>query len=288
MDRAIELGYIVEGWKKEDYLRDSVDHEEWESHCLWGPKGGGKSNQLLQDGFLVYQDWEKVKQNLVMDPLDFLYLTKYKDKRIAWLGWDDISVHLPRTLYFTNRNLWAAFKSNWDAFRTKLSAFQCTTPLKTKVATFFLEDLSGEIMFAKRVKGAMVMPFDFQRWMWDLDYENPFKVRFGMICVERSFWPFREQDKTNLYHILKKYHEQRKDNWTEEMLEAEVQRWPGVPDHVWNWYKKRREELAEKALDRLYTLIEEINKKEQGKTQVTSSDVQRAASILAQASHARK
>jgi len=286
--RAIELGYIVEGWNIEDYMRDAWDNEGWESMVFWGPKGGLKSNCMLQLGYILSKDWEYVKSHFIMDPLDFLQATKSPEVRVGWLGHDDISVHLPKSLYFTNRLLWAALKSNWDAFREKLGNYCSSTPRKSKVSSHIIDDLTGEMFFGKRVKGGMVMKYDFQRWIWDQDFGDPFREHFYMVRVENLWFPAREEDKPTLADIMRRHNKPDGTKYTDSEIEQQCRRWPGVPDDVWRWYRAKRKEMTEKASERLYTLIQKLVEEKPTKQTATSTEISKAASQLAKLSHQRR
>lgn len=233
--RAQQLGYVVLGWGIMDYARDAIDNHGWESYIIWGPKGGYKSNLLLQIGYNVYGDvenegyenmevWETVLNHIIFTPMDFIRITKDKG-RIPFLGWDDISAHLPRTLYMTNRKLWDAVARNWDLFRPKLSVFVCTTPHKSRVASFIVNDMSGEIIVSKGHK------FEHQRWSWDLDLKHHDSEQGKPIKVEEA----------------KTIH---RDN---------------VPLPIWSRYWARRMELSEGAHQELIKLFTKLEgkKKEQ-------------------------
>jgi len=255
LERAIELGYVVQGWTLEDYIRDSIEHYGWESIVIWGPKGSGKSNFLLQIGYMVYQDWNKVLNHIVFSPMDFIRITK-DPGRIPWLGWDDIAAYLPRSLYFTNRALWSAFKQNWDTFRTKLNSFVCTSPLKSKIASFILEDLSGEIFMNRRVGEGLSTIYDFQRWMWSLDFTNPLKENFDIIRVDKQALPFTPEVSANYKTRL-----------------------PGVPTEVFKTYWERRMNLAEESRTKLHGIVQKLEvkeeKEEKSKAELTASEAGR-------------
>jgi len=262
LDLAVELGYIVPEWSLEDYIRDAIRNYGWESIVIWGPKGSGKSNLMLQIGYMVYQDWDLVLQHVIFEPSDFIRITK-EGGRIPWLGWDDIGVHLPRTLYFTDRKLWSAFKRNWDAFRTNLSVFTFTIPVKTNVASFLLDDATGEIFIGKRVGGSMIQVYEFQRWMWTIDYGAHDKANFQMIQVEKAPLPY-----------------------TPEQSRALNSKLPGVPKEVFKKYWEKRVELAEKARQDLYILLEDLEgKKAKREVEPTEEEIRKAASLLAKRSH---
>jgi len=242
LNAAIELGYIVEGWYIEDYCRDAIENHGWESLCIWGPKGSLKSNLMLQLGYLIYKDWDLVLNHVVFRPRDFIRITE-GEGRIPCIMWDDIGVHLPRTLYFTDRKLWSRLKSNWDAFRPKLSVFLCTTPRKEKVASFIIDDLSGEVLLGKRVGEVLINKYDFQRWLWQFDFIKPTKSRFSMVQVEKEPLPGTPK----LSYGLK------------DKLERVL---PGIPTDVFQRYYAERIELANEARLKLARQVRDLVEEE--------------------------
>jgi len=238
--RAVDRGFIVEGWNLIDYLRDAVENEGWESICIWGPKGAMKSNLMLQLGYLIYQDWDVVLDHVVFKPEDFIRITEERG-RIPWMGWDDIGVWLSSSLYFTNRKMWSAMKENWDAFRVKLSTFICTAPRKDKVASFIVDDLSGEVLVGKRVGKELINKYDCQRWIWETDFKKPDKCKFDMVRVDERFFPGTPE-------TALKY--EADDRFNHEL--------PGVPAWVFRRYYEERRRLAEEARERLKVLIMQL------------------------------
>jgi hypothetical protein len=278
---AQELGYIVPNWHIEDYLRDSIDHMGWESIAFNGPKGGAKSNLLLQLMYIIFKNWEDVKRLLMFSPINFLEITSEPNTTLPLITGDDISVWLPRSLYFTDRTLWSAFKQNWDSFRTIVYAFLCSAPLKEHIASFITDDLTGEVFIGRRVKGAMAMQYDFQRFVWSVDFESPTKTAFAKVRVEKSWFPLRPEDKVLLPQLIKKSN----PTWTDEQIELEIKRFPGVPDDVWNWYQKNRYELADSARDKLHKLIQKVINKQE--TASSPNEISESARALGRRSHIR-
>jgi len=179
---AQKQGVVYPGYCGVDYMRHAIDIFGWECTTIDGVKGSAKSCQMQQRGYAIYQDWDTVEQYTVMEPEDFMNIMDERG-RIPWIGWDDITVHLPRSLYFTDRELWAELSKNWAAYRTKLNCFDCTTPRKDRVASFILEDLTGDITCFNRYKD-MVSHYDFQRWMWQRDFKDPKKKHPTPIQIE--------------------------------------------------------------------------------------------------------
>ena len=243
--RSYQLGYVEPEWLIEDYLRYAIDNYGWECIIIWGPKGGGKSNLMLQLGYMIYKNWNTVLEHIIFKPDDFIRIVdeSAKAERIPFLGWDDIGVYLPSSLYSTDRDLWTAFKENWDAFRTKLNVFVCTTPIKDHVASFILHDVTGEIAVARRQ--GEVSRYSFQRWVWDTNLKNPLKNKFELVNVEGGDTP--------CYFPL-----------TPEMsIKLGDKRFPGVPENVFKKYWEKRMELAEEARGKLVVLLRKLKEKEE-------------------------
>jgi hypothetical protein len=91
-------------------------------------------------------------------------------RRLTWVGWDDINIHFPRSMYSTNRRTWEQFARNWEGFRANLSIFECSAPRKDKVVSFILSDMTWDCLVSARHKAEMT------RWFWDRDFYEPEKV----------------------------------------------------------------------------------------------------------------
>jgi hypothetical protein len=89
---------------------------------------------------------------------------------LSWVGWDDINVHFPRSMYSTNRRTWEEFARNWEAMRANLSVFECTAPLKSKIVSFVLADMNFDILISSRQRA------EVSRWFWEKDLYEPEKV----------------------------------------------------------------------------------------------------------------
>ena len=77
---AKHYGHIHEGWTLEDYLIEAVRNQGYETVLIHGVQGSGKSNRLLQTGFWIFKDWDKVlEENMGLaelfgaDPLKAAY-----------------------------------------------------------------------------------------------------------------------------------------------------------------------------------------------------------------------
>jgi hypothetical protein len=149
----------------------------------------------------IIRDWTDAKSwGLVLDhtvfrPRDFAFLLQQvleKKERLSWVGWDDINIHFPRSIYSTNRRIWEQFSRNWEGFRANLSLFECSAPRKEKVVSFILSDMTWDILVSARHR------IETTRWFWDKDYYEPEKVNKFRIDVDedpldlanvpREFW----------------------------------------------------------------------------------------------------
>lgn len=122
-----------------------------------------------------------VKQSFVFRPRDFTQMLKEAmkaDRRLTWVGWDDINIHLPRSMYFTKRKLWETLAKNWEGMRANMNIFECTAPRKDRVASFILGDMNWESLCSNQLSEAT------RRWFWESDYYDPEKVNKYRIDVE--------------------------------------------------------------------------------------------------------
>lgn len=127
--------------------------------------------------------WADVEASLVFRPRDFTQILKdsMKDQhRVGWVGWDDINIHLPRSMYFTKRRLWETLAKNWEGMRANMNIFECTAPRKDRVASFILGDMNWEALCSSQQAEAV------RRWFWESDYYEPEKVNKYRIDVEEK------------------------------------------------------------------------------------------------------
>lgn len=197
LERARELGILKDGWRYIDYALDAAAKYGWICTCRWGEKGTGKSASMLQSGYSAFHGfdeyeedkqgfkrgiirvwddmdaWKTTLAHTVFRPADFSKLLSQvlkEKRRLSWVGWDDINIHFPRSMYSTNRKVWERFSSNWEGFRANLSIFECTAPRKDKIVSFILSDMNWDILISGREK------IETTRWFWDKDYYEPEKV----------------------------------------------------------------------------------------------------------------
>lgn len=211
LERAEELGILKPHWRFIDYCLDAAPNQKWLSAIIWGEKGNGKSDLLLQHGYAVFhgfdaeieteggfkqgiiQNWRDVEawkttlEHIVFRPRDFdtvLDRALEQRKRLSWVGWDDINIHLPRSMYSTDRKRWEAYSTSWEGMRSNFSIFECTAPRKDKVASFVLADMSWDILCSGR------QATEYSRWYWDKDFYEPEKVNKYRIDTEKHVLTF--------------------------------------------------------------------------------------------------
>ncbi len=186
-EMAEKYGVIHRGFSGVDYLRYAIKNHGWESTSIGGQKGSAKSNLLLQRGYAIYQDWEKVNRHTITTKDQFIEILD-TDQRIPWLAVDDIAALFPRSIYFTDRKLYSELQKNWETLRTIVNCFDFTATRKNKVATFILEDITGDIICYNRT-GDLVSHYDYQRWLWLRNLKDPTDMIAKMIRVEEIPFP---------------------------------------------------------------------------------------------------
>jgi len=188
---AEKYGVIKRGWSCIDYMRDSVKNYGWESTCISGPKGTAKSNLMLQHGKAIYGDMQKTKKFTVTKRKELLDHMEYaidNELRIAWIGVDDIAALFPKSLYFTHRKLYSKLQATWETVRTVMNNFEFSCTLKNKVASFILQDITGDIKCYNR-KGEIKSHYDYQRWLWLRSIKDPTQDIAKLIRVEDIPFP---------------------------------------------------------------------------------------------------
>lgn len=246
---AQKLGVIFQGYTAIDYLRHAINIHGWECTTIDGVKGQAKSNLLLQRGYAIYENWDTVFENLVFEPIQFLDLIS-SSGRIPWIGWDDLTVHLPSTLYFTDRDMWAELSSNWAAYRTKLSCFDCTAPRKDRVVGFILDDMTGDITCFNRYKD-VVSHYDFQRWIWQRNLKDPKKKTARPVLVEEVAFPLTPGALKITPELMRgKILSGGTQVPRTDFFTLEKSGLIGIPRPIFKRYWKRRLELADKAAKR--------------------------------------
>jgi hypothetical protein len=188
---AEKYGIVHKGFTGYEYLRWAIDNHGWESHGICGPKGQAKSNLLLQRGHGILRDFSLVLENMVTKRRDFLRKLKDAidhDERIPWLGVDDIAVLFPASLYFSDRKVYSSLQSSWEVLRTVINCFDWTATRKNKVASFILEDITGDIICYNRI-GELKSHYNYCRWLWLRNLKDPRKMIAKMVTIEDIPFP---------------------------------------------------------------------------------------------------
>jgi len=148
---AIRFGLIIPGWTLEDYIREAAEFGKYATVSIWGEQGAGKSNRLLQQGFWVYQDWDKVLKNLVFKPLELKAKLKSipKGRRFPWIGWDDVGVHYTNMAFKTNIDEYVAIDAVWTSLRVKCSVVTLTIPNISRLAKNLKDNISHEVYLGR-------------------------------------------------------------------------------------------------------------------------------------------
>jgi hypothetical protein len=198
---AIKYGVIHPGWSCIDYMFYAARHHGWESTCISGGKGTLKSNLMLQHGKAIYGgDMQKVTDHFVTKRKTLLELIEYaieNDISIPWIGVDDIAALFPASLYFTHRKLYSALQASWETFRTVMNNFEFSCVIKKKVASFILDDITGDLKTygpvtvdhqdgsSDYIKGH----YDYRRWLWLRNLKDPTRDIAKLIAVEDIPFP---------------------------------------------------------------------------------------------------
>lgn len=157
---AIQFGMVKLGWTTRDYMVNAVMKGRYCVVHVWGEQGNMKSNFTLQSGSWIYgeqvrdqwyPDWDKVLQHLIFRPgreeRGLLAFTKSipHGEREAWIGWDDLGVHYPSTIYRTDMEKYQAVDSVFAAIRTKISTMTTNNPIIDRVAKNIKDNITIEV-----------------------------------------------------------------------------------------------------------------------------------------------
>ncbi|RLG76816.1 MAG: hypothetical protein DRO12_03780 [Thermoprotei archaeon] len=215
---ALDFGLLKIGYSLENYLVDAVKEGGYETVCIWGIQGSGKSSYMLQMGYWIYKDWDKVLSSLVFKPNDFVKRLKSipVNRRTPCLLWDDIGVHYPSSTFKTDIKQYEAIDSAWAAVRTKCNIIIMTIPLIDRLAKNIKDNVTFEVFLGRNQK-VMI------RRLFHLPGLNRMESNFFKILLEKPY-------KINLYD---------------------------VPTDVFKEYWELRLRLTEEALDRLDKTVEE-------------------------------
>jgi hypothetical protein len=192
---AEKYGVIRRGWSCLDYMRHANERHGWESTCISGPKGTLKSNLLLQHGLGMYGNMEEVNKHLITKKKQLLNLLEYAINNeicIPWVGVDDAAALFPKSLYFTHRKLYSKLQASWETVRTVMANFEFSCVLKHKVASFILEDVTGDIKCYNPVfvgSTPIKCHYDYRRWLWLRNLKDPTTDIAKLISVEDIPFP---------------------------------------------------------------------------------------------------
>jgi len=210
---AMLFGAIELGWTCKDYILHAGRKGGYETIGRWGERGGGKSNRTLLAGYWVYGDWDVVFQNLVFKPTEFVRKLKTlpKNQRCPWLGWDDVGVHMPSTVWRTDIKVYEAVDAAWAGIRTKVSNVDLSIPLIDRFAKNIKDSLTFEVFMGRNQ--AML----HERYVRLPNIEDQVESNFRKVQIEP------------IYRV--------------DLFE--------VPRDVFKQYWNKRLELEDEALDRL-------------------------------------
>ena len=195
------FGLIKRGWTLQDYLIDAVKNTGYETVEIWGVQGAGKSSRMLQMGYWIYQDWDKVLRNIVFKPNEFVKRLKEvpKGKRIPCLLWDDIGVHYTTSSFRTDIKQYEAIDAAWAAIRTKCSVIVITNPLIDRLAKNIKDNITFEVFIGRnqmelirrivRLPGILRMESN----LFKIVIEKPSKFNLYEVPrdVFREYWDMR-------------------------------------------------------------------------------------------------
>jgi hypothetical protein len=191
LEMAVKYGVVKRGWTAADYMIEAVKNYGSENTGITGQKGTAKSNLLMQRGYIIYKDWDLVREHTIteIDPfLDLIENAIENKERIPWLGLDDVATIFPASLYFTDRKLYSDLKSSWETTRTVFANIDRTAKRKNKVASFITEDITGDIITYDR-RGELLAHYDYRRWLWLRDLKDPTQMKPKLIAVEDVPFP---------------------------------------------------------------------------------------------------
>lgn len=194
VQRAYDYGAITEGFTLEDYLLEASQNNGYETVCIWGVQGSGKSNRMLQMGYWVQKAtlskdghepsdeeiWEAVLDSVVFRPRNFVRRLKEvpRGERLPCLLWDDIGCHYPSSKFKTDPKEYEAIDQTWAVIRTKVGVVIVTIPLINRLAKNIRDNLSVEVYLGRNqnelIKRIFYLPG------LDRQYANMFKVTVEM------------------------------------------------------------------------------------------------------------
>lgn len=213
--RNVNAVLFPEGWGLKEYIEYAVKNHGYELILIWGEQGSGKSNYLLQLGYMIFGNWGKVFEHLIFTPNDLI--RKAKELPEGWkydaLLWDDVGVHFPATKYKTDIETYEKMAEFMDAHRTIASVIICTAPNWTRYPKVLRDNCTIEIYLLR-------------------DREIPL----------RSYaWAYRHVKLLSLdgYQGIYKFKKE---------LERLTVNYKNVPEEIWSKYWSLRLKLARESL----------------------------------------
>jgi hypothetical protein len=191
---AIKFGIIVQGNTLEEYIREAVAKSGYETVCIWGVQGSGKSNRAMQIAYWIYKDWGRVLENIIFKPSELVERLEAvpDNERIPCLIWDDVGVHYPSSKFKTDIKEYEAVDEMWAAIRTKVSVIILTIPLINRLAKNLKDNITFEVFLGRNqyeiIKRVYHLPGT------DQIYSNFFKVNvewpgeFNLFFVPLGIW----------------------------------------------------------------------------------------------------
>lgn len=148
---ALRFGLIKWGYTEKEYIQYAIENQGYETVLVWGVQGSGKSNRILQEGYWVFEDWDKVLGAIVSKPKEFVErLQKIPfGERTPWTGWDDVGVHFPSVSWRTNIEQYEAVDAAWAAIRTKCNVISLNIPLIDRLARNLKDNLTMEVFLGR-------------------------------------------------------------------------------------------------------------------------------------------
>lgn len=148
---ALDFGLVKWSYTLKNYVQDAIETQGYETILVWGVQGVGKSCQILQQGYWIFEDWDKVLASVVAKPKDFVQALKSIPfgKRTPWIGWDDVGVHFPSVSWRTNIEEYAAVDSAWAAIRTKCNVVSLNIPLIDRLAKNLKDNMTAEVFIGR-------------------------------------------------------------------------------------------------------------------------------------------
>lgn len=148
---AKKFGLIHEEWNLEDYCRHAVETMGYETICIHGRQGSGKSNMALQIAFWLLRNYDAVLDSIVFTPATFVDRLQSigKAHRSPLLIFDDVGVSYPSTTFRTDVQTYQDVDACWAAIRTRVSIVILTIPLIDRLSKNIRDNVSFEIFMGR-------------------------------------------------------------------------------------------------------------------------------------------